>query len=260
MPRTIDHYGSLKLPKNATKQQIKAKFYELSKKTHPDAPGGSADKFHAINEAYEILGDEAKRRQYDLSLSEPASGPGYTYQPGYNPPSSSYPYSDPFTRRTGPHGAWSTRRPPPRAPPTGFGTYHPFGRHTPHNYGGASSGSYGDPFAAAREQFRQGFADVRSGRSWTNHHHGYPSGSPTGGSPNRRGKGMGGGSRKNAEGGDLGRIIGTFVLVLIVVAFGGTVSTAKAEQPDEKWQQVRRYERERIIRSLGRDDEADGVD
>jgi hypothetical protein len=71
---------------------------------------------------------------------------------------------------------------------------------------------------------------------------------------------MGGGSRKNAEGGDLGRIIGTFVLVLIVVAFGGTVSTAKAEQPDEKWQQVRRYERERIIRSLGRDDEADGVD
>jgi hypothetical protein len=35
MPRTIDHYGSLKLPKNATKQQIKAKFYEVRGASSP---------------------------------------------------------------------------------------------------------------------------------------------------------------------------------------------------------------------------------
>lgn len=34
---------------------------QLSKKHHPDAPGGSAAKFHEINDAYAILGDENKR-------------------------------------------------------------------------------------------------------------------------------------------------------------------------------------------------------
>ena len=56
-----DHYAVLNLGRGATKQQIKAKFYELSKKTHPDAPGGDVDKFHKIGEAYEILSDDSKR-------------------------------------------------------------------------------------------------------------------------------------------------------------------------------------------------------
>jgi DnaJ-class molecular chaperone len=34
---------------------------QLSKKFHPDAPGGSAEKFHEINDAYGVLGDDKKR-------------------------------------------------------------------------------------------------------------------------------------------------------------------------------------------------------
>ena len=34
---------------------------QLSKKTHPDTPGGSSEKFHELNEAYSILGDDSKR-------------------------------------------------------------------------------------------------------------------------------------------------------------------------------------------------------
>lgn len=75
------HYDALMLPNNATKQQIKAKFYEvsmceglrstiealancelqLSKKYHPDKTGGDISKFHEINDAYATLGDESKR-------------------------------------------------------------------------------------------------------------------------------------------------------------------------------------------------------
>ncbi|KAL7418945.1 hypothetical protein Q5752_006629 [Cryptotrichosporon argae] len=88
-----DHYASLHLPRNATKQQVKARFYELSKKYHPDAAGGSADKFVTINDAYAILGDDDKRRTYDASLSPAA----------HARPSA------------GPHRSWGSR-PPPRAP------------------------------------------------------------------------------------------------------------------------------------------------
>lgn len=35
--------------------------YQLSKKHHPDAPSGSTAKFHEINDAYAILGDDSKR-------------------------------------------------------------------------------------------------------------------------------------------------------------------------------------------------------
>ncbi|BEJ07077.1 hypothetical protein CcaverHIS641_0403460 [Cutaneotrichosporon cavernicola] len=74
--RHQDHYAVLKLPHNATKAQIKARFYELSKKTHPDAPGGSSTAFHTINDAYAVLGDDAQRVAYDRQHVPRASGSG----------------------------------------------------------------------------------------------------------------------------------------------------------------------------------------
>ncbi|KAF9112221.1 hypothetical protein BGX27_003776 [Mortierella sp. AM989] len=68
--RQIDHYEQLGLARNASKREIKTHFYKLSKLHHPDknASEESRKKFLSINEAYSILGDEQKRRNYDLTL------------------------------------------------------------------------------------------------------------------------------------------------------------------------------------------------
>lgn len=61
-----DLYAVLGVNKNATQEEIKKKFRNLSKKYHPDVKEtGNKDIFQKIQNAYEILGDEEKRGQYD---------------------------------------------------------------------------------------------------------------------------------------------------------------------------------------------------
>jgi len=64
-----DLYHILGVEKSASAKDIKAAYYELSKKYHPDVGGsqgnGDARHFHQITEAYETLGNEDKRRAYD---------------------------------------------------------------------------------------------------------------------------------------------------------------------------------------------------
>lgn len=64
-------YEILELEKNASKEEIKKSYRRLSLLYHPDRPGGSPDKFKKINEAYDILGDNQKRKMYDLESSNP---------------------------------------------------------------------------------------------------------------------------------------------------------------------------------------------
>ncbi|KAK3809276.1 MAG: hypothetical protein J3Q66DRAFT_353368 [Benniella sp.] len=65
-----NHYESLGLTKDATKKDIKAQFYKLSKMHHPDKNSSEESRkaFLSINEAYSVLGNERQRRDYDLTL------------------------------------------------------------------------------------------------------------------------------------------------------------------------------------------------
>jgi DnaJ-class molecular chaperone len=63
-----DPYEVLGVPKNASAEAIKAAFRRQAKKLHPDAnkqDKKAAAKFAELNAAYEILGDENKRKAYD---------------------------------------------------------------------------------------------------------------------------------------------------------------------------------------------------
>ena len=63
-----DLYKILNVEKNASAEEIKKAYRNLAFKFHPDRNPGdkfAEEKFKKINEAYSVLGDETKRRQYD---------------------------------------------------------------------------------------------------------------------------------------------------------------------------------------------------
>lgn len=62
---TKNYYDVLGVDKGASKDDIKKAFYKLAAKYHPDKKGGDEAKFKEVNEAYQILSDEKKRREYD---------------------------------------------------------------------------------------------------------------------------------------------------------------------------------------------------
>lgn len=71
------YYKTLGVNENATDEEIKKSYRRLSAKFHPDKNVGKSDaekaeaekKFKEINEAYQTLGDEAKRKEYDNPTS-----------------------------------------------------------------------------------------------------------------------------------------------------------------------------------------------
>ncbi|KKW21254.1 MAG: Chaperone protein DnaJ [Parcubacteria group bacterium GW2011_GWB1_52_7] len=60
-----DYYEILGVPRNATSEEIKKAYRKLAHQHHPDKGGGNEAKFKELNEAYQTLGDEKKRRHYD---------------------------------------------------------------------------------------------------------------------------------------------------------------------------------------------------
>jgi len=61
-------YETLNVNENATQAEIKKAYRALAKKYHPDMnkDKGAEEKFKEINAAYEVLGDEQKKSQYDM--------------------------------------------------------------------------------------------------------------------------------------------------------------------------------------------------
>lgn len=77
-----DYYEILGVPKTASKDDIKKAFRTLAHKYHPDKKGGDEAKFKEANEAYSVLSDDGKRKQYDtyghgFAGANGASGAGY---------------------------------------------------------------------------------------------------------------------------------------------------------------------------------------
>lgn len=86
-----DYYKILEVEPNASLEEIKKSYRRLSLKHHPDRNGGSVESvktFQKLSEAFENIGDEEKRRRYDLSRKLGSDNPfnsmfgGMPFPPG----------------------------------------------------------------------------------------------------------------------------------------------------------------------------------
>ncbi|GFP28953.1 DnaJ domain-containing protein, partial [Candidatus Hakubella thermalkaliphila] len=112
-----DYYKILGVDKNASQEEIKKAYRKLAQKYHPDVnPNNKSaeEKFKEVSEAYSVLGDEEKRKQYDNRLRYFGEGAqrgfGYEYRPfDFSDPGN---FRDLFDFFTGGRTATRTMEPP----------------------------------------------------------------------------------------------------------------------------------------------------
>lgn len=120
--REPDFYAVLGLSPTADPQTIRSAYRRAAREHHPDR-GGSAEKFHRIQEAWEVLGSEQTRADYDRrrsggaqSADSPApteEGAGFTYSRSPTTPRPGRPQA----RRKSATRSISADRPPVYEPP-----------------------------------------------------------------------------------------------------------------------------------------------
>jgi curved DNA-binding protein len=73
-----DLYSVLGVPRDADQETVRKAYKKLARKFHPDLnkSASAADKFKEINAAYDVVGDEEKRKLYD-QFGEAATRPGF---------------------------------------------------------------------------------------------------------------------------------------------------------------------------------------
>ena len=84
-----DPYEVLGVPRGASAAAIKSAYRKLAKKHHPDANKNdpkSAARFSELNAANEVIGDEAKRKQFDRGEIDAEGKPLISYDRNYPVP------------------------------------------------------------------------------------------------------------------------------------------------------------------------------
>ena len=106
MPPIPDPYRVLGVAREATVGEIRTAHRRLAKQYHPDATGGDTERFLAVQEAYQVLSDPLRRREWDAR-----------HRPGPVRADTSPRTRPPATRGGAPRGATTgrgqTRRPRP---------------------------------------------------------------------------------------------------------------------------------------------------
>ncbi|XP_072996218.1 chaperone protein dnaJ 72 isoform X2 [Typha latifolia] len=109
----MDHYKTLGVRRDASKEEIKEAFRSLALRFHPDKHSqsskevrdGASARFKQASEAYEVLIDERKKSKYDL---------GFSSRRGASSSSSYYYGARQYGYGYGYGGGGSSRRPPQR--------------------------------------------------------------------------------------------------------------------------------------------------
>src|SRR6266540_3975553 len=110
-----DYYDTLGVKKGASEDEIKKSYRKLARQYHPDAnPGDDSaeERFKEIQEAYSVLSDPEKRKQYDAGGMF-GGGSGFRFDPSAfrtNVGSFGDILSDLFGRSGGPGGAQPRQR------------------------------------------------------------------------------------------------------------------------------------------------------
>lgn len=95
MPDVKDYYKVLGVSERASAEEIKKVYRKLAREHHPDRNPGkpqAEERFKEIQEAYGVLGDAQKRKEYDQQRRNPfgAFGGGGYYRPGSRPGEDAY--------------------------------------------------------------------------------------------------------------------------------------------------------------------------
>jgi molecular chaperone DnaJ len=83
-----DYYAVLGVPKNASPAEIKKAYRKLAQANHPDATRGdkaAEERFKEVSAAYDVLGDQKKRAEYDRVREMAGAGFGVGGPGGFGP-------------------------------------------------------------------------------------------------------------------------------------------------------------------------------
>ena len=147
-----EYYETLGIPRTADEDEIRKAYRRLARKYHPDLNPGdksSEDRFKAVQEAYDILSDQKKRKMYDQfgfysdNMPSPGAGPGgpgFPGQPGFD--FSGFDFGDVFGAGAQ-QGRRATKQPPPGAGGESFKDFFSqfFGGNAPDKDHSAERGS-----------------------------------------------------------------------------------------------------------------------